>query len=289
MNEKMEKIAHNIKHKIMRDFPSEYLNIVFEEGRFEISDIIIQIMVECCKYAYDATTEKHSLLYYTREQNTNPDDEDSEHKQIARTLEYINARRDAFYNVLLKRGIQLDGLKPPEMKTMAEKLKGYKLTPFQFWEINDVHDNRIIKSILDNKIIKKNYSIDRFLEEEEYYNSVLEDAFENIDKGYEIVESFLRIFILESRYPLDFYYLISEFMIQNKTNTIYNCKSRIAEFCADSYNLDILVTGLEALRIILRHAIIECFELGQIILIALYCVMSSILTKMCCTIMKVDI
>ena len=234
LNEKMEKVAHSIGSIIRREFPSDYLSLVFEKGRFEMSDIIIQIMVECCKYAYDTTAEKHSLLYYTREQNSDPNTEESEHKQISRTIEYINSHRDEYYYLLLEHGIRIDDLKSPEMHTMVEKLKGYKLTPFQFWEINDVHDNRIVKSIVDKKITKKNYSIDRFLEEEALYNSVLEDALKNIENGLDVVENFLKVFILESKYSLDFYYSISRYMMQNRINAIYNSRSRIATFCADS-------------------------------------------------------
>ena len=97
----MKNIADSIEGIIRREFPSDYLSHLFENGQFSMSDIVIQIMVECCKYAYDNTTEKHSLLYYTRDKNSDPNTEESEHKQITRTLEYINTHRDIFYDRLL--------------------------------------------------------------------------------------------------------------------------------------------------------------------------------------------
>ena len=47
------------------DFPKDYLNIVFGD-RIIKEDLILQIMLECCKYAYDSTAEKYSIRYYCK-------------------------------------------------------------------------------------------------------------------------------------------------------------------------------------------------------------------------------
>lgn len=231
MTEKMDKVAKSIEDVIRMDFPDDYLSVVFEHGLFEMSDIVNQIMVECCKHAYDATAEKYSLLHYFKNQYENPDEEDNMRKQASRTLTYINKHRDLLRAQLLKHGIDVDGLQSPDMNTMAEKLEGYKLTPFQFWEITDVHDNPFVKAIVDKRIFKKNhFTIDEFLECERLYNEVLKTALKNIDNDIDVVENFLKIFIIESKYSFDFYYALSQCMIINKISSIYDCQFRLISF-----------------------------------------------------------
>ncbi|MDI3537208.1 MAG: hypothetical protein PWR12_1390 [Eubacteriaceae bacterium] len=60
MNKKMSSVATAIREVIIKIFPVEYQLFVFG-GKLTLGDIVEQVMVECCKYAYDNTTEKHSL------------------------------------------------------------------------------------------------------------------------------------------------------------------------------------------------------------------------------------
>ena len=55
LNEKMKAVQIAIE-QIINSFPKDYLNIVFGD-RIIKEDLILQIMLECCKYAYDSTAE----------------------------------------------------------------------------------------------------------------------------------------------------------------------------------------------------------------------------------------
>lgn len=130
LNEKMTKVANTIEQIIMMIFPHDYLSIVLDNDMFTISDIVNSILVECCYSAYNSVTAKNSLLYYIKEKNENPDTEESERKQIERTLKTINKHRDSFYNQLREYGIYINGLKSPDMSTLAKKWKDTALHPF---------------------------------------------------------------------------------------------------------------------------------------------------------------
>ena len=59
LNENMYAVAVAIGEVIVKNFPIEYQMYVFD-GKLTLHDIIGQVLVECCKYAYDITAEKHS-------------------------------------------------------------------------------------------------------------------------------------------------------------------------------------------------------------------------------------
>lgn len=54
LNDKMPAIAETIKEIIIYTLPVEYQLFLFE-GKITLEDIVSQVLVECCKYAYDNT------------------------------------------------------------------------------------------------------------------------------------------------------------------------------------------------------------------------------------------
>lgn len=63
LNEKMYAVAVAIEEVIIRTLPISYQLFIFE-GKISLKDIIGQVLVECCKNAFDTTAEKHSLKYH---------------------------------------------------------------------------------------------------------------------------------------------------------------------------------------------------------------------------------
>ena len=134
----MHAVAETIEEVIIRTFPVEYQLFVFE-GRVTLKDIIGQVLVECSKYAYDNTAEKHSLNYYLKNIETTIGMENSERMIRKRTLDYIHERRTILYEAFLSRDMPLDGLKTPNLNNIEDRLAGHNINSFQFWEINNVH------------------------------------------------------------------------------------------------------------------------------------------------------
>ena len=84
---------------------------------------------------------------------------DDERMLHQRTVQKINDYRMQEYLTRKEQiGIELDGLLSPNMKDIKEKIEGYQFNDFQYWEINNVHDMRLVSAITDNRILSKNFT-----------------------------------------------------------------------------------------------------------------------------------
>lgn len=229
INEKMEKIKITIKNVIYEFFPPYYLNYVFS-GKITLDDIAMQVLMECCKYAYDCTAEKHSLRYYIE---LNGLDIDNDRMMLQRTVQKINKFRQAEYNIRKEQiGIEIKELQPKDMKSIDDKLLGYEFNEFQFWEINNVHDLKLIDDIICGKIFKKNYTTDKFkMAAEEYDNTVLSMISYVGGGDKRAFFSSLALFTLEWKYAFDFYYKVAEEMDKKNAKFKPNLKTRCSLFC----------------------------------------------------------
>ena len=83
---------------------------------------------------------------------------DDERMRYQRTVQKINDYRKKEY--LMQKelsGIELDGLLPTKMEDIQEKIEGYQFNEFQYWEIKNVHDMRLVSLIADNRILVLEY------------------------------------------------------------------------------------------------------------------------------------
>lgn len=90
-NEKVEAVKSTIENVIDSVFPSKYLDYVFG-GKIEPEDVVFQILMECCKYAYDTVSDKHSLRYHLQRRGMSEDDT---RMVVQRTVKKINTFRQA--------------------------------------------------------------------------------------------------------------------------------------------------------------------------------------------------
>lgn len=56
----MQKVFKAIKQVIMGTLPNRYVQFLLED-KINLDDLALQILFECCKYAYDTTAKKRSL------------------------------------------------------------------------------------------------------------------------------------------------------------------------------------------------------------------------------------
>lgn len=119
----MYAVAIAIEETIIEKFPVDYQLFVFG-GNIKLNDIISQILVECCKYAFDNTIEKRSLKQHLTELELSEKYEEAERMKQQRTIGYIQERRQFLYEYLKQSGPVDDGLKAPNMKDMEIKLSG---------------------------------------------------------------------------------------------------------------------------------------------------------------------
>ena len=229
----MHRVAKTIEEVITQIFPADYLTVVFDDNRIRIEDIIGQILVECCKFAYDSTEETHSLHFFLKQQyDHQKTSEDSIRMTHKRTVDYIQERRTILYNDLSNNGIIIDGLLSPNMDNISQRLEGYKFNSFQFWEICNVHDMRLVKAIVDRRISKKNFNGNMFKEYFTEYDNFVMKLLEDWDKSDEKgVFSFLAMFTLEWKYSINFYYELATEMLKSNVSEIPDIERRIYIFC----------------------------------------------------------
>lgn len=232
LNENMHRVAKTIEEVITQIFPADYLTVVFDNNRIRIEDIIGQILVECCKYAYDSTEETHSLLFFLKQQyDLQKTSEDSIRMTHKRTVDYIQKKRSILYEEMSNKGIIIDGLLQPDMDNISSRLKGYKFNSFQFWEIGNVHDMRLVKAIVDRRISKKNFNGNMLKEYVAEYDNFVMKLLEDWDKSDEKgLFSFLVMFTLEWKYSINFYYELATEMINSNVSEMPDAERRIGVF-----------------------------------------------------------
>jgi len=223
----MQKVAGTIEDVIHYVFPEEYFSYV-TSSKINLNDLVLQILVECCKYAHDMTKEKHSLRYYL---GSSIQTEDAVRMMYQRTVKYIKEHREIESEYWEKRGIHIEGLVFADKKDIQQKREGYGFNSFQFWEIMNVHDMQLVKAVVDRKITKKNFTTEQFREYAAEYDDALSAFKENFECGNDITFNFLAMFTLEWKYSFDFYYELANEMVQNDISEIPDVARRLAAFC----------------------------------------------------------
>ncbi len=244
MNEKMETVARSIGGVIWNVFPERYLCRVFGNNISD-RDIVLNILFECCKYAYDnyegEPTEilgTHSLRYYLQRKGEIIDgmDDDAERMVIQRTIKKINdwKRKKAEY-LSLYIGADAEIFNPPEMNSAADKFSGYKFTPIQYWEVEDYYTTKLESAIIERRIANKNFKYDRFKDYiAEYDSNLLKEKSIWKDNDESTVISTLKAFLLEWSYPISFLYNVADEMERNNiknVSAILDLQAKMSLFC----------------------------------------------------------
>lgn len=230
LNERMEAVRATVQSVIQKVFPEDYLDYVFSD-KITIEDLCVQIMMECAKYAYDNSSPKHSLRYHLRKAGLSEDDGRA---MVQRSLKKINRyREEEYYYRKRENGIELAGLLPKRMDSIEEKLDGYAFNDFQFWEILNVHDMKLVDAIVENRFSAKNFKHSMFCDDAEEYDRIItkmlslpEDA-----EDYDLLFSSLALFILEWKYNFDFYYELACEKENQKVLQVPDLARRCSLFC----------------------------------------------------------
>lgn len=91
-----------------------------------------------------------------------------------RTVQKIKDYRMQEYLIRKEQtGIELDSLLPPKMDDIRGKIEGYQFNALQYWEINNVHDMRLVSAIAVDKILSKNFTKQIFIEYANEYDDVI--------------------------------------------------------------------------------------------------------------------
>ena len=158
---------------------------------------------------------------------------DDERMMCQRTVQKINDYRMQEYLMRKEQtGIELDGLLPPKMDDIREKIEGYQYNDFQYWEINNVHDMRLVSAIADDRIMSKNFTKQTFIDYANEYDDVIQTMKVKSKEGPEgMVFGSLALYTLAWKYAFDFYYNIAVEMDRTGLKQIEDVERKCSLFC----------------------------------------------------------
>ena len=242
---KMHKIANDIGQIIYEHYDQNYLEKLFSFG-ISVEEIIIQVLVICCRNAYLVNSEKHPLSYYIKQENHEFDLARKEHERI---LKYIKVK-DRLLNDCIEQNIG-DRFPSPELEFVQKnnQFSGYAFSAFQYWENKNIHDMKLVKSIVERRIVNSNSvtNSDFITLSKEYDDAVsaMKSLFGRDPES--TVFSSLQFFTLQTKYSFDFFYELAVQMeklrikkfpdMHNRLMTVsgsYKCESPLPDICPNS-------------------------------------------------------
>ena len=221
----MHIIADYIGEAIIKVFNKDYLDNLFSFG-ITIEDIILQVLFLCCRYAYLKNLETHPLLFYIELDGL---EAEPARKESERILKYAKEKFDLANEYLSDdygaafRGPDLS------LTKKANRFPEYNISKFHYWEIRNIHDMELVKSILEKRITSsKKVSNDQFVSIANEYDNQIEVMKTRLDKDPEsAVFSSIQFFTLETKYYFNYLYELSARMEALGQNDFPDMKNRL--------------------------------------------------------------
>ena len=241
MNNKMKYIADEIGKFVYKNINNDYLESLFLCG-FCIEDLIMQILFIECRALYLQKSEKHPLTFYIEEEIKSKHlDKDLNFEALRKQRERIIAYSEEKFMKFNK--IQNSKMNRPDFdskKILNNRFPSYDFSEFQYWEICNIHDMDLVKSIVDQKIIKKDFSNDRFQKVSNQYNNYFCNLVDECNSGNNIVINSIKYYTLESKYNFDFIYKLVSISLKESKQISNNCINNIKALACPITNSCIL-------------------------------------------------
>lgn len=216
-----------------RDMPE--LAPMLNEGAMSIPEFIDEVVMEFIRYSFDLYQEKNSIRGHLIENGIY---DDSQKAAYGRALKYAQKYRDLEADKRLTDGDeitqeQLRLLRGMQMENIEQKKSGHKLTPMQFFELDQLQHIRILKSFVEHRLENTHkVSHGEFREMFTEYEKFLAEL--KPSKGAtseDHVFNTLAFWVLEWKYPLLFFYDVAVFMEEKGIVDIQ--PERLVRLCGD--------------------------------------------------------
>ncbi len=203
MNDKIKQIKNEITQLLYEEYPEKYIEYVFN-GKIEVDDFVKQVILECIKYAFDHTQEKHSIRYFLKTSGKLSDDERMKYSRLMSLVQEY--KRKEIENLKLY-GLNVDDT-VEDMNSIADKLQGYNITEMNFFEITNIDKLELIKAIINRRLMfAKKISNQKFKEIAIQYDKFVLSLKENsLDNDEKMVFNSLAFFTIEWKYGFNFLY-----------------------------------------------------------------------------------
>ena len=234
MTKKMELGMNITRMMILRYFPSEYLEIVFG-GKLNIDDVVKMAILNIIKDLYDKKSEKHSLRYYYEKYGI---DTEERQKQFTRNHEFVNKYRRYEYEYRTAENDVFPGMDKlilPDMSSVENRIKGYKLSEMNFFEEKTILENEFTKSIVEKRLTDvKKVNNERFKEILCAYDKTIYDLSNNWEgQDKNAIFNSIAAFTLEWKYPVHFLYHVAKRMEELGITEFSDEATRLCMLCGD--------------------------------------------------------
>lgn len=184
------------------------------------------MLILCCRYAYLVNAEKHPISYYIKQDDLEYDLARKEHE---RTIKYF-LEKEHLANERLKQNIG-DSFNSSDISLVKKgnRYPEYSISQFQYWEIKNIHDMELVKSIVERRISSsKKVPNSRFLSIAEEYDSAIALMKEEFGKSSErTVYSSIQFFTLQQKYSFDYFYEVADAMEHIGIKSLSDMKERL--------------------------------------------------------------
>lgn len=213
MTNNMEFVKGVLLMQALRNFDNDYLEWVFG-GTINMDAFGNMLLVEFIKRAYCDKAPTYPLRHFVPYSG----DDNSTRMLYARIVEYVQKYRDREYGELSRQeGVdqsKLELLKPQQMKTIKQRLKGYKFTDMQFFELTTIHELQIVKAFATKRLpstkkVSNAQFRDLIKDYEEWVEGLRKKQNGNDD---DIVFSALAFFTFEWKFAIELIYQVARQM-----------------------------------------------------------------------------
>lgn len=221
----------------MIEFICKFLDVVFPEkdlfggSPFNVDDLRDCIIMGIIKKAYHEASEKKSLRAHRGKEL---DEKDDLRMRYVRSLAYAQHYRNLEFE--RKKGLnnsELDELRGDDMSSMENKIEGHRITNMQYFELQTMTEQPLLKSIINKRIcdVKKisNSVFMDYMKEYDMLISYLINQFENDDE--DVIFATIALFTLEWKYNVELFYNCAVEAEKNKNEEVPT--SKLGLLCAD--------------------------------------------------------
>lgn len=229
MTSKMNRVKQEIIMAVIQygmDMKHEMPKLVpmLDVGVMSIDEFADEIIMELIRHSFDLYQEKKSIRGHLVE---NEMLDDSHRVAYGRALKYAQKYRDLEADRRIADGNQLSDedisiLRGTEMKNIEQKKVGHQITPMQFFELTQLREVDILKSFVEHRL-ENTHKVSHGLFKEMFsdYDLFLKNLCPSDDMtSEEYVFNTLAFWVLEWKYPLQFFYDVAVYMENNSINNI---------------------------------------------------------------------
>ena len=231
LNSKMNAVAYELGKNMIMTLPDGYQKIVFDV--VPLKQIVLQMMVECCEYAFGQKAEKTSLWAFMKDQSiqsfNETEIEDNFRMRMQRAANNRNKQMAALSSFVLKNS----KMHLPEIVYEKED-DHYSINSLDYYRMCQQDDVYLWKVVLNRQFLTNKFYNDDFRNCSLNYDAAVKkmknDFANEEDKEKKIVNG-LAFFGMEFDLYFDFLYEIVVAMEANGIKSIPDMSSRITAFC----------------------------------------------------------